>query len=171
MNRYGFDLDREMLKAISEEFNPINVIKTLRGPSDFEKYGRNLARRSLEEGEVRADRTYEVMKKAIEKTGELNFPLVPQRYIEIAYLSVQPFNRLWVLINSPKVFLYRLDQCGIYQAVRTEDGEEMARAMTCQSACFGMVDEIFSHFGFTIRSSMTASMAVDGNCQFRIEKR
>jgi hypothetical protein len=38
------------------------------------------------------------MKKAIEKTGEMDFPPVPQRYIEIAYLSTQPFKRLWVLL-------------------------------------------------------------------------
>jgi len=180
MEQYDFDLDQEMIKVLSEEFDPTNFVKALgsSGLKDFEgirnsfkDYGRNLARRSVEKGEERPDRTYEVMKKAIEKTGEMKFPLAPQRYVEIAYLSTQPFKRLWVLMNSPKVFAYRLNECSIYQAIKKEQGEEFAQRIVCKSACFAMIDEIFSHFGFDIKSSLEVSMADAGNCQFRIEKK
>jgi hypothetical protein len=180
MEQYNFDLDQEMIKVLSEEFDPLHFVKALGslGPKDFEhikasfeNYGRNLARRSIEKGEERTDRTYEVMKKVIKKTGEMNFPLIPQRYVEIAYLSIQPFKRLWVLMNSPKVFSYRLNECSIYQALKKEQGEELANRMVCKSACLAMIDEIFSHFGFDIKSSLEVSMADAGNCQFRIEKK
>jgi len=180
MEQYHFDLDQEMIKALSEEFDPLHFVRTLgsSGQKDFEEimtsfenYGRNLARRSIKKGEERTDRTYEVMKKAIEKIGEMNFPLIPQRYVEIAYLSIQPFKRLWVLMNSPRVFSYRLNECSIYQALRKEQGEELANRMVCKSACLAMIDEIFSHFGFDIKSSLEESMADAGNCQFRIEKK
>ena len=180
MEKYEFDLNEEIIKDLSEQFDPHKFVKTL-GLSDpkaletistsFKNYGRNLARQCIEKGEKKPDRTYEVMKKAIEKTGEMKVPFVPQRYIEIAYLSTQPFKRLWVISNSPKVFSYRLKECNTYQAISQRYGEEVANKMICKSACFEMLDEIFSHFGFDIESSLETSMANAGSCQFRIEKK
>jgi hypothetical protein len=111
------------------------------------------------------------MKQAIEKTGEMNFPLVPQRYIEIAYLSTQPFKRLWIISNSPNAFSFKLRDCNIYQAMRQKYGEEIANKMVCKSACFAMLNEIFSHFGFDVESLLETSMADAGSCQFRIQKK
>jgi hypothetical protein len=34
-----------------------------------------------------------------------------------------------------------------------------------------MIDEIFSHFGCKVESSLEANMASAGYCQFRIEKK
>lgn len=180
MEKYRFDLDDELIKDLSDEFNPLNFVKALELPNpeasealsiSFRNYGRDLARRSILRGEKKSDRTYEVMKQAIEKTGEMKFPLLPQRFIEIAYLSTQPFKRLWVTSNSPKLFSYRLRECNIYQAIRQKYGEEVAKKMVCQSACFAMLNEIFLHFGLDIESSLETSMANAGSCQFRIKKK
>jgi hypothetical protein len=180
MEKYNFDLDEEIIKDLSEEFNPQNFVKDLKlpNPMDFEamtvsfqNYGRDLARTSIILGEKKPDRTYEVMKQAIAKTGEMKFPLVPQRYIEIAYLSTQPFKRLWVISNNPKVFSYRLKECNIYQAIRQKYGEEVANKMVCKSACFAILNETFSHFGLDIEFSLETGMADAGSCQFRIEKK
>jgi hypothetical protein len=180
MEQYNFDLDQEMMKALFEEFDPLHFVKRLElshvkdmedVKTSFEDYGRRLARRSIEKGEERTDRTYEVMKKAVEKTREMNFPLVPQRYVEIAYLSTQAFKRLWVLLNSPKVFSYRLNECTIHQVIRKEHGGELANSMVCKSGCLAIIDEIFSHFGFKVEPSLEATMASAGYCQFRIEKK
>ena len=180
MEKYKFDLNEEMMEELSEEFDPLNFVKTLELPdpkaiegasASFEKYGRNLARKSIEKGEERPDRIYEVMKKAIEKTDEMKFPFIPQRYVEIAYLSIQPFRRLRILLNSPKAFSYRLSECSLYKAVEEEYGKEAANKMVCKSACFAIIEEIFSHFGFDIESSLEASMAGDGKCQFKIERK
>ena len=180
MEQYNFDLDQEMIRVLSEEFDPLHFVKALELSHvkdledikiSFEQYGRKLARRSIEKGEERTDRTYETMKKAIEKTGEMNFPLVPQRYIEIAYLSTQPFKRLRVISNSPQVFLYRLNECTIHQVIRKEHGGELANSMVCKSACLAIINEIFSHFRCRIESSLEANMASAGYCQFKIEKK
>lgn len=180
MEQYNFELDQEMMRVLSQEFDPLKFVKSLRSlgsmnfekiQTSFENYGRNLARASIEKGEHRPDRTYEVMKKAIDKTGEMSFPFIPQRYVEIAYLSIQSFKRLRVLLNSPEVFSYRLIDCSMYQTIKTEYGEKLASSMPCKSACFAMINEIFSHFGFYIKSSLEASMASAGNCQFSVEKR
>jgi hypothetical protein len=180
MEKYNFDLDERIIKDLSEEFDPQSFVNDLELPNpmdfkamtiSFENYGKDLARKSIIMGEKSPDRTYEVMKQAIAKTGEMTFPLVPQRYIEIAYLSTQPFKRLWVISNNPKVFSYRLKECHIYQATRQKYGEEVANKMACKSACFAMLNEIFSHFGLPVESSLETSMADAGSCQFRIEKK
>jgi len=180
MEEHEFNLDQEMLVELSVEFDAAKFLtslglkdaKNIEGASAaFEKYGRDLARRSIEKGEQRTDRVYEAMKQVIEKTGEMKFPLIPQRFVEIAYLSIQPIKRLRILANSPKVLSYRLNGCSVYDAVAKEHGEEAAKKMVCKSACFGLIDEIFSHFDIDIESSLQASMAGDGKCQFKIEKR
>jgi len=180
MEQYNFDLDQEMIKVLSEEFDPLHFVTTLELSrvkdledikASFEDYGRKLARRSIGRGEERTDRTYEAMKKAIEKTGGMVFPLVPQRYIEIAYLSIQPIKRLWVLLNSPQVFSYRLNACAIHQVIRKGHGGELANSMVCKSACLAIIDEVFSHFGCMVESSLEANMATAGYCQFKIGKK
>jgi len=179
MEKYNLDLDEEMINELSEEFAPLNFVKTLKlsefhtiedAKASLEQYGRELARRSIEKGEKKIDRVYHVMKKAMEKTGEMKFPFIPQRYFEIAYLSIQPFRRLRTVTNSPKIFSFRLNECSLYKAIEEEYGKEAADKMVCKSACFALIEEILSHFDFDIKPSLEASMADDGKCQFKIER-
>ena len=179
MKEYDFNLHPQMMRDLAQEFDPVNFVRGLKlsDPKDiegmnasFERYGRSLAKKSIQMGEERPDRIYEVMKEVIEETGEMKFPLVPQRYIEIAYLSTQSFKRLWIISNSPKVFSYRLSECSVYNGIRNEYGEEAVSKMTCKSTCLAIIDEIFSYFGLKINFSQESSMSNDGNCQFKIEK-
>ena len=180
MEKYNFGLDEEMVKELSEEFAPRNFVKTLKlskphsiedARASLEEYGRELARRSIEKGEKKIDRVYRVMKKAMEKTGEMKFPFIPQRYLEIAYLSIQPFRRLRIVANSSRILSYRLNECSLYKAIEEQYGKEAANKMVCKSACFALIEEILSHFDFDIKPSLEASMADDGKCQFRIERK
>lgn len=180
MEKYNFDLDEEMVKELSEEFAPRDFVKTLKlsqphtiedARASLEEYGRELARRSIEKGEKRIDRVYHVMKKAMEKTGEMKFPFILQRYLEIAYLSIQPFRRLRIVANSPKFLSYRLNECSLYKAIEEEYGKEAANKMVCKSACFALIEEILSHFDFDSKPSLETSMADDGKCQFNIERK
>ncbi len=179
MEKYDLDLDEAMMKELSKEFATLNFVKTLKlsephsiedARASLEEYGRELARGSIEKGEKRIDRVYQVMKKAMEKTGEMKFPFIPQRYLEIAYLSIQPFRRLRIVANSPKIFSFRLNECSLYKAIEEEYGKEAADKMVCRSACFALIEEILSHFDFDIKPSLEASMADDGKCQFKIER-
>jgi len=179
MENYNLDLDEGMINELSEEFAPMNFVKTLKlsephsiedTRTSLEQYGRELARKSIEKGEKRIDRVYHVIKKAIEKTGEMKFPFIPQRYLEIAYLSIQPIRRLRIVANSAKSFSFRLNECSLYKAIEEEYGKEAADKMVCKSACFALIEEILSHFDFDIKPSLEASMAKDGKCQFKIER-
>lgn len=177
MDELQFDLDMEMIEQISEEFDPEDFVNDLDTSeieaigSSFEKYGRELARRSIELGEKRTDRTEEVLKSAMEKTNELKFPLVPERYLEIAYLSIQPFKRLWVHANSPQVFSYKIEDCSVYQALADVHGEDLARKLPCKDACLSLAKEIFSHFDFDVEPVMESEMPEDDKCEFKIERK
>jgi hypothetical protein len=174
-----FDLDNKLIKEIAQEFDPSKFVSSL-APSDvnaiestassFEKYGKSLASKSIEEGEKTSDRIFEVMKKAIKETGEMSFPLMPQRYMEIAYLSIQPIKRLWVLANNNKFFSYMLKGCTIYDALGKNFGEDAANKMVCKQACIAIVDETFTRFGFNVKVELEANMAGDGRCQFKVER-
>jgi len=179
MEKYEFDLDQEMLKDISEEFEPFSFVNELklRNPKsitnardDLINYGKKLALKSIEKGQERTDRIYEVMKEAIDKTGEMDFPLIPQRYIEIAYLSIQPIKRLWILSNNHEVFSYKIKDCNLYRAIEKEYGKETAQKMVCNQVCFAIIDAVFSCFSFNVGISHIATIASDGKCQFKIEK-
>lgn len=177
MGKYEHDLDMKIIGVLSDEFDPkefINSldlsdpedIESLEGP--FKEYGKNLAKKSIKMGEENPDRTYEVLKDALVKTGEMKFPLIPQRYVEIAYLSIQPFKRLWIHSNSPELFSYKLDECSVYEAIKERFGEEAAERAVCESICFTILEEIFSHFDLDMESSLEARMPDDGKCRFRI---
>ena len=174
-----FDVDQTMLRELSSEFSPVVLVKTLDlggasaskdAETEFENYGRSLAARSVEEGERRSDRSYEVLKQAVAKTGEMLFPLVPQRYVEIAYLSLQPSKRLRVMLNSPAAFSYRVDDCSIYRAITEEYGESAARRMECRGTCLALLDELFSRFNLDVEVQMETEMAAAGSCLFRVTK-
>ena len=180
MERYEFDLDQKMLKELLEEFDPFNFVNGLKlaKPKNiasargyFKNYGKNLALKGIKKGQERPDRIYEVMKKAIEKTGEMDFPLIPQRYIEIAYLGIQPIKRLWILSNNHEIFSYKVNDCNIYKAIEKAYGEETAKKMACKEACFAIIEEVFSYFGFNVNTSLETIMASNGECQFKIEKK
>jgi len=179
MKEFNPDLDQEILKNLLKQFDPESFVRGLKqqypdiesAALSFEEFGRKFARKAIELGEERTDGTYEVMKEAIEKTGEVRFPLIPQRYIEIAYLSIQPIKRLWTLMNSPEAYSYKLDRCSIYTAIKNEYGEEAAKRMTCKKLCLTIIDEVFSHFGFAVETSMETNMADDGSCEFIVKRK
>lgn len=180
MEKRAPDLDQEILESLLKEFDPESFVKGLKlrypkgievAASSFEEYGRNLVRKGIEVGEKRTDGIYEVMKEAIEKTGELRFPFLPQRYIEIVYLSIQPFKRLWTLMNSSEAYSYKLNKCSVYKAIEKEYGEEAAKRMTCKKFCLAIIDEAFSYFGFDVETSMEANMVDDGKCEFMVNRK
>lgn len=179
MEEIKHDFDLEMISEISDEFNPEKFVENLEfssikdesSKSAFKEYGKELIQESISRGEKNPDRVFELMKDASEKTGELKFPLFPERYIELAYLSIQPFKRLWVHANSPELFSFEIKNCNIYESIKGEYSEEASEKMVCKETCFKIIDEAFDYFDFDIKKSLNKNMAEDGKCLFEIEKK
>jgi len=128
-------------------------------------------KRSYELGEEYMDRTYEVIREAAERTGSFTFPLIPQRFIEIAYLSTQHIGTLPVMVNNANELIFQIKECKIYEQIKTKAGEDIARKLTCKSGCLKACETIFSQFEFNdVSIGMNAATNRDGYCEFRITR-
>ena len=177
---WSFDLDQEMVDEIHEAFDPEAAVADLRAiiadksPEDgeaiareyFADYGQRLVERSVALGEEFRDRTYEVMLAAEERTGNDGWPFVPQRMLEIAYLSSQPIYTLPIVENSSYRFTWKLALCETYQQIEEQLGEEMAERLPCQAGCLAATQRAFRRAGFDVTVEQQASMPVDDYCQF-----
>ena len=120
--------------------------------------------------EVRQEIENEKVKKAIEKTGCLYFPLVPQRFVEIAYLSTQPIYTLPIVQNNGEKLTYKLAMCDTYKSVKEKCGEEAAGLLPCRNACLAALETVFKDLNIDVTIGMDATMPVDDFCQFSATK-
>lgn len=171
----AFDLNEEMVETIEREFGPEALRREVQAAKAtgldeafFAGFGRRWMERALELGELYSDRTYEVLKGAVAKTGHFAFPFIPERFIEIAFLSVQPIYTLPVVENGAAGLVFKMPFCEYYKTVREEAGDEFAAKLPCKAACLAAWRLAFERFGFGVNVSMDATMPVDEYCQFAI---
>lgn len=181
----SFELNEEMLGILSREFSIQKVVgefaQAIAGkrPQEIEKlaeeifgrYGAGWIRRSVQLGDEYSDRTYEVLQEAIDSTGgEFWFPLIPQRYLEIAYLSALDMEYLPVLENNSRRLAYRVPDCPMFQAIRKECGEKVAQTLPCRHACLGACRTLFQSLGRRVKIEMAATTAKNGHCEFVVAR-
>lgn len=177
---WSFDLDQEMVEEIQEDFDPAAAVADLKTliegkPIDqaealareyFADYGRRLTERSVALGEEFADRTYEVLQAAQERTGNDGWPFLGQRALEIIFLSSQPIYTLPIVENSAYRFTWKLALCETFQQIENELGPELARRLPCQAGCLAATERAFAKFGFDVDVTAEARMPDDEYCQF-----
>lgn len=180
-NAYSYELNPEMMKLLAEEFDvdkaTSEFAKKAQGKSGeeidslgeafFTDYGKTWMLQSLKLGEEYPDRTYEVLKQAIDKTGgHLKFALLPQRFLEIAYLATQEISILPIIENNPQHLVYRMSNCLTYQKLKEKCGEEIANRLPCKHACLTACKTVHQELEIDARVEMEASIPADGHCQF-----
>jgi len=172
---YSFDLAEEMVQRLEQEFGPEALRSEIKKTGNagvteafFSDFGRRWMGRTLELGEQYSDRTYEVLKAAVKKTGTLAFPFIPERFVEIAYLSTQPIYTVPIVENGATGLVFKMPFCGYFKVIKEEMGEEFARALPCREACLGACRLAFEHFEFDVNVGMDATMPADEYCQFSI---
>ncbi|TET86516.1 MAG: hypothetical protein E3J34_03765 [Dehalococcoidia bacterium] len=184
MVKLSFDLDEDMLDTLSQEFEISKLVAKFSqaiateekekieaiAEQIFGEYGRDLMKRTVQLGEEYSDRTYEVIKAAAQKTGSFAFPHIPQRFLEIAYLSTQPIMKLHIVENSPRRLIYQLESCATFDALKQRCGDEVASLLPCRYACLAACDTLFKGLGMPMELVMSASMISDGYCQFMMTK-
>jgi len=182
---YSFDLAEEMIQTIHDEFDPEKVTDAFKElvdrtskdelPAKAEEFwadwGQRWMTRSLELGEKYNDRTYVVLKAAAEKTGVLGFPLIPERFVEIAYLSTQPIYTVPVVENGARGLTFKMAFCDYYKGNREKVGEEITDELHCKAMCLAACQTAFEGFGFKVNVGMDYTMPEDGFCQFSIRKK
>jgi len=179
---YSFELNEEMINLLRQELDPQKTVtkfaRAIAGKKKtgvdniakevFGEYGGEWMKKVLQLGEEYPDRTYEILKETIDRTGELLFPLLPQRFIEIAYLTTQQFLKLPILESYRHRLIYRVPDCYIQKLIGEKCGSEMAALMPCSHACISGLKTLFGNLDLDVIIDMDAETAKDGYCQFRV---
>ena len=181
----SYELNQDMLALIRREFDVEKVVTRFSeatankseqqieeiGKEIFAEYGRELMHRTLQLGEEYPDRTYEVLKEAIDQLGGYyRFALLPQRFLEIAYLSIFELANLAIMENSPRRLAYRITDCPIYRLLTEKCGEDVAKLMACKHICLTAIDVLHQDLDLDAVASMQASLPKNGYCQFSATK-
>jgi len=183
---YSYDLNEDMIKLIREEFGAEGVAskfaKAVSGKATgevekigkelFEDHGQKWMRRTIQLGDEYSDRTIEVILESVDRSGNqfIVWPHVPQRYIEIAYLSTQQFLKLPVVLNNLVTFAYRVPQCLLFNTIKEKSGDKVAKLMTCKNACLTALETLRNDLEMDTVIEMTASTAKEGYCEFYMKK-
>ncbi len=183
---YSFDLNEKMIKLLREEFAPViiagELAKALNGKKSsqveqiarelFEEYGQRWMRRTMQLGDEYPDRTIEIVMETVDHQGNqfLFFPHVPQRFIEIAYLTTQSFLRLPIIVSNQRDLVYQVPKCLLFSQIKEKCGNEVADLMTCRHACLKALETLHQDINLDAVVKMTASTAKDGHCEFSMKK-
>ncbi len=183
---YSFDVNQDMINLIREEFNAEAVASKLAGAIKekpkgeiekianalFEELGESWMRRTMQLGEEYSDRTIEVVKESVDHQGNqfLLFPHVPQRFVEIAYLSTQEFLKMPITLNNLEVLEYRIPRCALFSKIKEKCGDEVANLMTCKNYCLKALETLHRDLELDAVVDMAASTAKDGYCEFSMRK-
>jgi len=183
---YSFDLNEDMIKMLREEFNAdivsSKLFEAIEGKKKaeiadvagalFKELGQAWMQKTIQLGEEYPDRTIEVVLESVDRQGNqfLIFPHVPQRFIEIAYLSTQDFMKVPITLNNMEALEYRIPQCALFRAIKEKCGEEVANLMTCKDYCLSALETVKKHVEMEAIIDMTKSTATDGYCEFLMRK-
>lgn len=183
---YSFDLNEDMIKLIRDEFGAeviaskfaeavsgkaIKEVERI-GKDIFEDYGERWMKKTMQLGEEYSDRTYEMIKESVDHSGTqfLLFPLLLQRFVEIAYLSTQEFLKLPIILDSNEVLAYRVPKCALFNKIKGKCGDKVANLMTCKNGCLKALETLSRDSEIDVVTNMEASTAKDGYCEFSMKK-
>lgn len=183
---YSFDLNEDMVNLIREEFNADVVAgklaEAIKGKAKgevekvasalFEELGESWMRRTMQLGEEYSDRTIEVVLESVDRQGNqfMVWPHVPQRFIEIAYLSTQAFLKMPITLNNLEVLEYRIPQCALFNKIKEECGDDVANLMACKNYCLKALETLRRDLEMDAIIDMAKSTAKDGYCEFSMKK-
>jgi hypothetical protein len=182
---WTFDLADELVDDIKAEFDPVVAVTELApkvagkpvaeakqiAEKFFADYGQRWMDRTIELGNVHRDRAYEALLAAVEKTGEMGFPFIPERFVEIAYLSTQPIYSLPIVEATKQAFGFKIVFCDTMNALREKCGDELADQLPCRQACLTASNRAFTAHGFQVEATQEANLVSDEFCQFRFARK
>ena len=183
---YSYDLNEDMIKLIREEFGTEGIVSKFAdavkgkapgeveriGKEIFEDYGEKWMKRTMQLGDEYPDRTIEVVKETVDRSGNqcLFFPHIPQRFIDIAHLSTQQLLKIPITLNNANELAYRIPQCQLFNTIKEQCGDKIANLMTCQNACLKALETLRKDLELNAVITMVASTAKDGYCEFSLRK-
>ncbi len=163
-----------MEKAISEFISKAEK-KTSKQIDNFAKqelgkYSQELLTSLVNSEKNHMDRTGDIIYQVAEKTG-IKFPSIPQRLIELGFMSTRPHDRLAIPVSTPKVLTIRASACAAYVQLKSRLGEEKAKDLPCKYGCIANSKILFDELNIPVELESRTNMHEKGYCEFTFQSR
>ncbi|WXG45899.1 MAG: hypothetical protein WED05_04385 [Candidatus Atabeyarchaeum deiterrae] len=132
------------------------------------KYSQELSKALVESAKEPFERTGQLIYQVAEKTG-VKFPSIPQRLVELGFMSTRPQDRLVVPISTLTMLSLRVTTCAAYTELKNKLGERMARDLPCKYGCLASSKSLFDQLGIATHSKTEAVVNEKGYCEFSFE--
>jgi hypothetical protein len=174
---YSFDLDVKMLEELGQSFRVEDLIdRVIRLENisemckEFWDYGEKLARKALVLGQDYKDRTYEIIMEVGSQTGSGLFPHALERFLEIAYLAIQPIEAMDIQINSCFQLTYRLHSCIVFESLSQKTNKSIINELPCQNTCIALCKTLSNDLNLGVAVNADLMMIRDSCCQFSLKR-
>nr|MDO8098277.1 hypothetical protein [Candidatus Njordarchaeota archaeon] len=131
-------------------------------------YSQRMSRSLVKSEKDSLDRTGEIVYQVAEKT-RVKFPNIPQRLMELAFMSTRPQDRLLVPVSTTRELVLKVAQCGAYSELKKSLGEEKARGIPCKYGCIANSKTLFDELKIAVKSGIKAKMSEKGYCEFEFQ--
>lgn len=134
----------------------------------LDKYLQELANSLANSAKDNVDRTGELVYQVAEKTGVV-FPSIPQRLIELAFMSTRAEDKLAIPVSTSRMLTLRVSTCAAFNGLKSRLGEEKVEGLPCRHGCIANSSHLFSILNIPIELKNTAKINEKGYCEFTLE--
>ena len=177
--KFNYNIPEELFKIIEDEFAGKNIAEKYlesKNVSVFENWGKNLMEKTYELGTKPEynDHLYEMIKLVAEKTGEVRFPHEPQRFIEIACLSIHLISIVLIQTAYNKELSFSIEEgtCTVHNKLKETLSEEELKSLHCKGGCLTTWKTIFNILKMDdVEVSQTQEIPNDKMCTFLAQRK
>jgi hypothetical protein len=132
------------------------------------KYSQELSTSLVDSDKDHMDRGGEIIHQVAERTG-IKFPSIPQRLIELGFMSTRAQDKLTIFVSTSKTLTLRVSTCAAYTELKSKFGEEKAKDLPCKYGCLANSKILFDKLNIPVELEGSANINEKGYCEFRFQ--
>jgi hypothetical protein len=132
------------------------------------EYSRELSTSLVDSEKDRMDRGGEIIHQVAERTG-IKFPSIPQRLIELGFMSTRAQDKLTISVSTPRTLTLRVSTCAAYTELESKFGEAIARDLPCKYGCLANSKMLFDKLNMPVEIEGCSNINEKGYCEFRFQ--
>ncbi|NVM04452.1 MAG: hypothetical protein HWN67_19165 [Candidatus Helarchaeota archaeon] len=166
---FDYYIEDEILDSLRNEFSVDILVENLIEESESNyavNWGKNLIKKTIKLNKDIKDRTGKILAEVSKKTSH-NFPHIPQRYLEIAYLAIRPKDKWGITSSTLHNFNHTIVNCNIFNKLRKVN-ENIANKLVCKDLCLNLIETLYKELGLNIELNMTNNIPENKKCIFEV---
>lgn len=132
------------------------------------KYSQELSTSLVDSEKDHMDRGGEIIHQVAERTG-IKFPSIPQRLIELGFMSTRAQDKLAISVSTSKTLTLRVSACAAYDELKSKLGEEKAKDLPCKYGCLANSKILFDKLNIPVELEGSADINEKGYCEFTFQ--